>query len=276
MSGKPARSGWTNWACALALTACSHLAQAAPNWLINTAGSGADSATPLSLLDLAGVGFVQTLPDATDPSAFSFIEHGAYRAVQADGITPLGPYDLTIRYTVQGGGSLLDPGAIHFTAGSIELYSDANFDFGTAAANYGADNGTLIARLSVIGGGTGAGGLVSMNAALVPGSLLAGYLFDATGADLNSQAGVTFSLGIYNQQTEPDALLVSEIVCGMAAYGGPGCDGSPFANTPFAFTVRDGGYASVSVVPEPPDFAMMIAGLGLLGVITRRRRRFAG
>lgn len=269
-----ANRGW-HLVCALALAVFAPLAQALPVWQLNTAGSGLAGAVALSTLDVTGVGFVQILPDPANPYTFTFVEYGAYRAVQADGSTPFGGYDLTIRYNVTGSGSFLDPGNISFSAGSVELYSDAVFDFATAAGAYGADNGTLMARLAVLSGGTDASGLVTLNAAVVAGSLLPGYLFGADGTDLASAADVLFSLGIHNQVAIPDDLLVSEIVCGMAGYTGAGCDGTAFANSALAFTVRDGGYASVSVVPEPPTGSLALAALGLLGAGARRGRRQA-
>lgn len=272
MDGNSVMHGWKKWACALALAGCSLWAQAAPTWQINTAGTGPAGATALASLDVAGVGFVQILPDANDPLAFTFIEHGAYRAVQADGTTPFGGNDLTIRYMVGGSGSFLDPSVIRFDSGNIELYSDPAFDFGTTAGNYGADNGTLVARLSVLGGGTAPGGLVTMEAAVIAGSLLPGYFFAADGTDFAALAKVVFSLGVFNQPTLPDALMVSEIICGMAGYAGPGCNGAEYVNTPLAFAVRDGGYVSVTAVPEPPTAGLAIAGLGLLAAGTWRRK----
>ncbi len=45
-------------------------------------------------------------------------------------------------------------------------------------------------------------------------------------------------------------------------------------NTRFAWAVRDGDVASVAApIPEPETYAMLLAGLGLLGVIARRRNR---
>jgi hypothetical protein len=41
----------------------------------------------------------------------------------------------------------------------------------------------------------------------------------------------------------------------------------------YAWAVRDGDVASVAApIPEPETYAMMLAGLGLLGVMTRRRK----
>lgn len=42
----------------------------------------------------------------------------------------------------------------------------------------------------------------------------------------------------------------------------------------FAWAVRDGDVASVAApIPEPETYAMLLAGLGLLGVVARRRNR---
>jgi len=46
------------------------------------------------------------------------------------------------------------------------------------------------------------------------------------------------------------------------------------SNTYFAWAVRDGDVASVAApIPEPETYAMLLAGLGLLGVVARRRNR---
>lgn len=41
----------------------------------------------------------------------------------------------------------------------------------------------------------------------------------------------------------------------------------------YAFAVRDGDVANISAVPEPQTYAMMLAGLGLMGGIARRRKQ---
>lgn len=258
--------------CALTLGLSSQFAQATTEWQLNPAGNGLAGASWLSALDVGGVGYVQILPSSTDPTAFNFIEHGAYQALQSDKSTPFGTQDLTITYTVIGSGSLLNPFALSFTSGSINLYADPNFDFASTAGSYGADNGSRIASFSVFGGGLNADGMVSLQASAIAGSLLAGYLFAADGSDLAMRDNVQMNLGVFNQQTTPDSLLVAEVVCGMAGSTGAGCNGTPFVNTPFAYTVKDGGYATISTVPEPTTVSMLLAGLGLIPIVTRRRR----
>ncbi|WP_157651281.1 flocculation-associated PEP-CTERM protein PepA [Dechloromonas denitrificans] len=258
--------------CALTLGLASQFALAATEWQLNPAGNGLGGASRLSALDVGGVGYVQILPSSTDPTGFNFIEHGAYQALQSDKSTPFGAQDLTITYTVMGHGSLLNPFALSFTSGSINLYADRNFDFASTTGSYGADNGNRIASFSVFGGGLNANGMVSVQANAVAGSVLAGYLFAADGSDLAKRNNVLMNLGVFNQQTTPDSLLVAEVVCGMAGSTGAGCNGTPFVNTPFAYTVKDGGYATISAVPEPEMVSMLLAGLGLISVVARRRR----
>lgn len=255
---------------ALALLFATPLAVAAPAWQINATGQGAGGATAVSSIDVGGVGFVQVLPAGPFSPDFTFIENGAYQLVQPDG-SPFGAKDITVTYAIGGSGSFINPLALSFTSGVIKLYVDSVFDFATAAGNYGADNGTLLGRFTVLSGGMNATGLVSLQARLDPGTLLAGYLFDAAGNDLSNAANVRLDLGIYNQTTAPTDLLVSEIVCGLANYGGADCLNAPFANSPLAYTVADGGRVSLSSVPEPASLGLLMAGLGLIPASRRLR-----
>ncbi|MDO9597177.1 MAG: flocculation-associated PEP-CTERM protein PepA [Azoarcus sp.] len=261
-----------HWIGALALALLPQVALAAPVWQINTEGTGLSGASTVSSVDVTGVGFVQILPSTTVPYVFDFVEHGAYRAVKPDGLAALGTHDLTLTYSVFGTGSFLDPAALRFTSGTIDIYADAALDFGTATANYGADNGTLIARLGISEGGVDAAGLVTVKASAIQGTLRPGYFFTADGSDLSTRNDVTMTLGVYNQTVTPDAMMISEVICSLAAYAGPGCNGEPYANTPLSFAVQDGGYAFMSTVAEPGSLSMLLAGLGLVATVRRRRR----
>lgn len=250
--------------CLLALAHFAHTAQAAPEWQINTSGLGLTGATAVSEVQVGGVGFIQLQP--LSETKFSFIEHGAYRLAMP------GTQEITVTYSVGGSGLFANPFALHFNSGSINLFADPNFDFATDASTYGADNGTFLGSFSIFDGGVTQTGMVKLSARLDMGSLLSGYFFDADGKDLANAGNVLMQLGVFNETTTPDALLVSEIVCGLSGYAGPGCDGTPYANSPMAFTVRDGGMVSLAAVPEPGTSALLVAGLGLIPFAMRRRR----
>ena len=256
----------------LSLIVATPFAFAAPAWQINPTGQGAAGASAVSSVDVGGVGFVQIIPAGLFTPEFTFIENGAYQLRQADG-SPFGSRDITVTYAINGSGSFIDTFALSFTGGSIRIFADPVFDFASPTGNYGADNSTLIGTFSVLNGGLAPSGLVSLQARLDPGSLLAGYLFDAAGNDLTSAANVLLDLGVYNQVTEPTALLVGEIVCGLANYGGANCLNAPFANTPLAYTVADGGTVSLRAVPEPASLGLLLAGLGLIPASAIRQKR---
>ena len=246
-------------------------ALAAPQTLINPLGSGAGGAMSASSINVGGVGFVQIIPDASG-TTFQFVEHGAYQLLQADQTTPFGAHDLTVSYSVRGTGSFIDFSALRFTSGEIGLYSDPNFDFATSATHYGVDNGVNVASFSVDDGGVSTSGLVTVKAHLDAGTLLPGYLFSTDGSDLANHTNVQIELGVFNAPTAPDALLISGVVCGLSQYTGAGCDGTAFQYSPLAYTVRDGGSVTISAVPEPGVFSLLIGGLGLASFSTRKRR----
>lgn len=261
---------------AIGLAVSVQSAHALPQWKINPEGSGLDGAQNVSSLPVGGVGFVQIIPDAIDPTTFQIVEYGAYQLLQPGTNAAFSEKDLTVSYSVMGSGSFLNPLALHFSSGAIELFSDTTYDFATNATHYGVDNGTLVGKFSVYDGNLASSGLVTVRATLDAGSLLPGYLFAGNGTDLAGATNTSMELGIFNEVANPDANLVSGIVCGLANFAGPGCDGSPipFFNTPLAYTVRDGGYASItSSVPEPASLSMFLAGLCVLGLRSKRRNK---
>jgi hypothetical protein len=51
-------------------------------------------------------------------------------------------------------------------------------------------------------------------------------------------------------------------------------DGVPVPNRFTSLSGTDWQLSQVAAVPEPSNYAMMLAGLGLVGFIVRRRKRF--
>jgi len=260
---------------AFAIAVSAQSAFAASAWQINPLGSGVAGASSVSEINVGGVGFVQLLPNGNNSPLFTFIETGVYRALNADGSGPFGVNDLTVTYSVSGTGNFLDASALHLNTGSINLYADPNFDFGTSAGTYGADNGTQVASFDIFSGYVTDTGLVTVNANGVAGSIRSGYLFNADGADLATLSNVQLQLNVFNQPTWPDSVQLAEIICGMAGYTGSGCDGTTFVPTSLAFAVQDGGSVTISAVPEPETLTLLLAGLGLISVVGRRRRKDA-
>lgn len=252
-----------------ALALSTHSAFAASDWQINSLGTGAGAASGVSSVNVGGVGYVQLLPSTSDaPFTFTFVENGAYRILAADG-SPFGGNDLTAIYSAVGSGSQIDPSALHMNGGHIDLYSDSNFDFASSEANYGADNGKLIASFNITGGHVAdAQGTVAVQATGIAGSFAQGYLFTANGTDMANLSGVQLQLNLANSPIVPSPLVISEIVCGLAN----ACPGGSVILSPAAFTVQDTGTVSISAVPEPESAAMLLAGLGLIAAIARRRR----
>jgi hypothetical protein len=59
-----------------------------------------------------------------------------------------------------------------------------------------------------------------------------------------------------------------------AGNGSQNADGYPIDFEFYSWAVRDGDVASVTApIPEPETYAMLLVGLGLLGVVARRRRK---
>lgn len=244
----------------------------------NPSGTGFPGAIPVSSgIDVHGSGFVATGPDPSNPGSYIFSETGAYQLTQADHTSPIGTRDITLTYSVMGA---VNPGtgALSFTAGSFNLYSDPTFNFGSTSSNpsvvFGANDGVLIASFLISGGTGQANGTVHLNGDAIAGSIRSGYFFSSSGEDLSLSGKLQFAVDIGNKIVSPTANEISEIICKTSVYPIPGCGGGDYANTPYYFAVRDGGAVSLSSsVPEPGSLALAFAGLMGLGLSSRRARK---
>lgn len=244
---------------------------------LNPSGTGFAGAIPVSSgINAHGSGFVAMGPDLSNPANLIFSETGAYQLTKADGISPIGTHDITLTYSVVGTLEL-QTGALNFTAGSFNLYSDPTFNFGTTNSNpsviFGANDGTLIASFLISSGRGMPNNTVHLNGDATTGSIRSGYFFSSTGEDLSLTGNLQFAVDIGNMVVSPTANEISEIICKTSAYPVPGCGAGDYANTPYYFAVRDGGTVNLSsTIPEPGSMALAFAGLMGLGLSSRRAK----
>lgn len=251
--------------------------QAASNWYFNPTGTGLAEASLVSSLNIGGFGFIEQSISSTHFLALDFDEHGAYQVLDASGSAPYSAHDITVSYHI---GGYLGLFGSDFTHGTIDIYSDSTFDFGSTNGSFGADNGTLIAQFEVSTGGINPFSRQAfLQADLVSGSMATGYFFDSNGVDAAGRAGISFSLGVQNETIDPSGThIVPEIACEQAGFDGPGCNGSQYQPAFFDIaysTVHDTGVATldiptldarlVSAVPEPASALLLLTGLAVIG-----------
>jgi len=134
--------------------------------------------------------------------------------------------------------------ADHFTF-SVSGTTSSNFDAIVSSISRTAATGLDISGLSLyrVGGGTGTGG-TGMDTLVTSGTQV-----NKGAMDVWSVSGSNLSAGDYY-------LLVS---------------GNMVSNTAASF----GGAVMLAPVPEPETYGMMLAGLGVLGFLARRRKQAA-
>jgi hypothetical protein len=135
--------------------------------------------------------------------------------------------------------------ADHFTF-SVTGTTSSNFDAIVSSISRTADTGLDISGLSLyrVGGGTGTGTGTGMDTLI------------SSGTQVNKGAMDVWSVSSSNLSAGDYYLLVS---------------GNMVSNTAASF----GGAVMLAPVPEPETYGMMLAGLGVLGFLARRRKQAA-
>jgi hypothetical protein len=273
-------------AVAMTMAGGANAATVLNNWVFNPVGGGFSSGQKVNeYLDVNGNAFIQINP--TGGSSFSFKENAVFNIVQADGKGKLFPVNFpggNITATFEAAGTGNFSGAFTFSGGTIRMYQNPTFEYGSTVGYFGADQGNQIAEFTVMAGGGGMvnangsptnNGQVTVFAKADAGSLDAGYFFRENGQDLSTESIMAFAFTNANTIAQPDAVLVDEVACQYAGFTGAGCNGGTYANTPGYFFVGNNGQFKLAEVPEPGSLALFgIAMLGA-GVVSRKRAKKA-
>jgi hypothetical protein len=255
------------------------------NWGFNPTGTGYATAQTINeYLDVNGNAFINL--QITGANTFNFVEHAVFNISQADSNGQIFSDTfpgarITATFTANGSGTF--NGGFTFAGGTIKMYARTGANlYATTNGIYGADLGEQIAEFDVLAGGGGqvdANGIPTNNGqisvfakASTPGGLDAGYFFRNGGADLAFEDILSFAFTNANTVGAPTALMVDEIACQFAGFGGNGCNANPYANVPGDyFFVSNNGQFKLANVPEPGSLALF--GIALLGagVVSRKR-----
>lgn len=254
------------------------------DWRFNPGASGIGGLpgefSPIDEINFIGSTFIDQDGVGGPGSAFTDVGFFSATGFTNNGI-PILPgtsglgndYELTGVFNTTGVNTTLvgtDQDFVFDAGGTLDLYLDDGFDYGSTTGAYGADNGVLIASFSLISG--------SGDFDFDPGSLdgqinilweatflAAGVWSNAAGDDLSTFIGTGSPVGAAtdsnNNLITPPADLISETI-ETFGIGTPG--GADF------YTFNDGSF-NPTIVPEPGT--MLLFGVGLLGLAGLGRRR---
>jgi hypothetical protein len=185
-------------------------------------------------------------------------------------------------------------GAVPFAVAALALAgagvarADANIQFSFAAGGFGvigpcADGGDCQDAFTVGDADDTAGNLFAipgdwsqfLNFTLVPstGTVSGTWSLFDNGSAFNDLSGTFTGQWLQLPAGQSQLTLQYAVTDGGGLFAGASGSGQSLLTADADFNYTEVGHFSISAVPEPSDYALLIAGLGVVGLVARRQRR---